>query len=71
MCRMCHNSSLDQTLTRSQFNIDTLDQLPRAEKDLAIQRLMMDDTDRHRMPPSRFHTLSDAERALVIQELMN
>jgi len=71
MCRMCHNSSLDQTLTRSQFNIDTLDQLPRAEKDLAIQRLMMDDTDRHRMPPSRFHSLSDAERALVIQELMN
>jgi hypothetical protein len=70
MCRMCHNSSLDQTLTRSQFNIDTLDQLPRAEKDLAIQRLMMDDSDRHRMPPSRFHTLSDPERDLVIQELM-
>ena len=70
MCRTCHNSSLDQTLTRSQFNIDTLDQLPRAEKDLAIGRLMMDDTDRHRMPPSRFHSLSDAERDLVIQELM-
>jgi hypothetical protein len=69
MCRMCHNSQLDQTLTRSQFNIDTLDQLPRAEKDLAIARLMMPDADAHKMPPVRFHSLSDAERDLAIQEL--
>ena len=70
MCRTCHNSSLDQTLTRAQFDIDTLGQMSRAEKDLAIERLMMPEADAHHMPPVRFHELSDAERDLAIQELM-
>lgn len=69
MCRMCHNSKLDQTVSRAMFDIDRLDTLSRAEKDLAIQRLMLPATDRKHMPPARFHVLSDAERDLVIQEL--
>jgi hypothetical protein len=69
MCRMCHNSSLDQTISRSMFNIDTLGQLPRAEKDAAIARLMLPPTDIHHMPPARFHELSQGERDLVVQEL--
>ena len=61
--------NLDQTITRARFNVDTLDQLDPSEKQLAIQRLMLPDTDAHHMPPVRFHTLSDAERQLVIDEL--
>lgn len=69
MCRMCHNSQLDQTISRAKFNIDTLGQLPRAEKDLAIARLQLPTSDAHAMPPTRFHVLSDAERQLAITEL--
>jgi hypothetical protein len=70
MCRMCHNSSLDQSQTRALFDIDKLATLPRAEKDAAIARLMLPDADAHHMPPTRFHELSTAERDAVIAELM-
>jgi hypothetical protein len=69
MCRMCHNGSLDQTQSRASFNIDTLDALSREEKDLAIARLQLPDTDVHHMPPVRFHTLSAGERDAAITEL--
>jgi hypothetical protein len=69
MCRMCHNAQLDQSISRAYFSVDTLDQLPRAEKDAAIARLMLPVTDAHHMPPVRFHELSQAERDLAIQEL--
>jgi hypothetical protein len=69
MCRMCHNTQLDQTISRAAFDIDRLDTLTRAEKDEAIKRLRLPTSDRHHMPPTRFHELSDAERDLVIQEL--
>jgi len=67
MCRMCHNSQLDQTLSRSYFNVDTLGQLSAYEKGIAVQRLMK--TDYQQMPPARFHELSDAERAAAIAAL--
>jgi hypothetical protein len=70
MCRMCHNSQLDQTITRAAFNIDTLATLPRDEKDLAIQRLQLPDGDVHQMPPARFHTLAQADRNAAIAVLM-
>jgi hypothetical protein len=70
MCQMCHNSRLDQALSRARFNVEQLAQLPRAEKDLAIQRLQLPAGDRHAMPPARFHELSGAERQLAIDELM-
>jgi hypothetical protein len=69
MCQMCHNARLDQTLSRARFNIEQLDQMTRAEKDLAIQRLQLPTASRHAMPPARFHELSDAERQLAIDEL--
>jgi hypothetical protein len=69
MCRMCHNSSLDQTVSRAGFDIDRLDTLSRQKKDEAIARLQLPERDRRHMPPARFHVLSDAERALVIAEL--
>jgi hypothetical protein len=69
MCGRCHNSRLDQSLTRARFNVETLDTLSRAEKDSAIERLRLPDNHRSKMPPVRFHTLSAAERDLVIEEL--
>lgn len=69
MCQHCHNSSLDQSLSRAGFNVEELDSLPQSTKDLAIQRLQRDDDDIRKMPPARFHTLSDAEIALVINTL--
>jgi hypothetical protein len=70
MCQMCHNSRLDQAQSRALFNVEQLAQLSRAEKDLAITRLQLPATDRHAMPPVRFHELSATERQLAIDELM-
>jgi hypothetical protein len=70
ICRHCHNSELDQTISRARFNVDLLDSMPRSTKDRAIERLLRPADDRRRMPPVRFHDLTDAERDLVIQELM-
>ena len=69
MCRMCHNGLLDQTITRARFDMSQLSSMSRGEKDEAIRRLMLPETDAKHMPPARFHTLSDAERDLAIQEL--
>jgi hypothetical protein len=38
-------------------------------KDRAIARLLLEDDDIHKMPPSRFYTLSEAERDLLIEQL--
>jgi hypothetical protein len=70
MCQMCHNSRLDPSISRARVNVEQLAQLPRGEKDLAIQRLQLPPGDRHAMPPARFHELSAAERQLAIDELM-
>ena len=69
MCTMCHNSKLDQTLTRAKFNVANYAAMSRLEKDEAIHRIQLADGDAKKMPPARFHVLSDAERDLVIQEL--
>jgi len=69
MCSQCHNSRLDQTLTRARFNVMALDAMSREERDTAIGRLQLADSDPAKMPPPRFRSLSDAERALVIAEL--
>jgi hypothetical protein len=71
ICQTCHNSRLDQTISRANFNVENLAQMSRAEKNLAISRLQLPTDDRHAMPPARFHELSDAERALVIATLSN
>jgi cytochrome c553 len=67
-CAQCHNSRLDQTITRARFNVD-LSTMDRAEKDLAIQRLKLTKHDPKRMPPERFRTLTDAEIQSLIELL--
>ncbi len=69
MCRHCHNSSLDPSISRANFNVDELDALPDWTKDEAIRRLQLPEDDIERMPPQRFHTLSPAEIDLVIEAL--
>jgi hypothetical protein len=71
MCTQCHNSRLDQTLTRARFNAEQLDQMPRAEKDKAISRLGADPSAAELMPPALFRTITSAERQLMIDELKN
>jgi hypothetical protein len=69
MCQMCHNDKLDQTISRARFDVVNLATLSRAAKDEAIRRVRLPASDVKHMPPVRFHTLSDAERDLVVQEL--
>lgn len=69
MCQHCHNSRLDQSLSRANFNVEDLATLPPSEKQEAIRRLQLDPADIKKMPPRRFHTLSQAEIDLAIQAL--
>jgi hypothetical protein len=67
-CAQCHNDRLDQTVSRSRFNVD-LGRLARAEKAAAIARLQLPATDVHAMPPRRVRTLSDQARTRLIELL--
>ncbi len=58
MCAQCHNSRLDQTLSRARFDVTHLDAMSRAEKDIAIDRLQRPANDRFRMPPHFMRDLS-------------
>ncbi len=70
-CQQCHNARLDPTLSRDNFLVDQLDQMSRAEKDLAITRIQMSTDTSLTMPPPLFRTLGDRERQLMITELQN
>jgi hypothetical protein len=66
---MCHNSELDQTITRADFNVDELATLPRSELDTAIARLMLPADDIRKMPPESLHELSSQQQAAAISVL--
>ena len=68
-CQECHNTRLDPTISRDKFLVDALEQMPRAEKDLAIERINTSIDTRLTMPPPLFRTLSADERQLMIDEL--
>jgi hypothetical protein len=67
-CAQCHNERLDQTLSRARFRAD-LQGMDRAEKDLAIARLMLPPTDANAMPPALLHVLTDEARTRAIDSL--
>ena len=69
MCARCHNDSLDQTITRSNFNAMALTTLSEEDKDLIADRLDRDHTDAKLMPPSRFATMPDWAKDRVLQWL--
>ncbi len=68
-CQQCHHARLDPTVTRDRFLVDQLDQMSRAEKDLAIERIQTPLATRLTMPPPLFRLPNDADRAAMIAEL--
>jgi hypothetical protein len=67
-CSQCHNSSLDQSLTRARFRPD-LAAMSREEKDVAIARMMLPPSDPLAMPPLRLRVMTRAARQLAIDAL--
>jgi cytochrome c553 len=59
-CAQCHNSKLNQTISRAKFDIN-LSKMDREEKDKAIERLRLGDHDVKKMPPVRFRVLTEDE----------
>jgi hypothetical protein len=69
MCGHCHNPSLDQSISRANFDVTKLDSMDRSVKDRAIKRLTLPKDAFRRMPPTRFRELSADEIELVTAEL--
>ncbi|MGZ3442237.1 MAG: hypothetical protein ACXVDD_22110, partial [Polyangia bacterium] len=69
MCQRCHNSTLDQTISRAAFNVENLAAMSRAQKDNAIARLTAPASAPTLMPPARFGSLSSQELATVVDLL--
>lgn len=60
-CAQCHNERLDQSLSRARFDPKRLDDLSEADRELAIERLLLPVEDRLHMPPHLFRDLSPEE----------
>jgi mono/diheme cytochrome c family protein len=58
-CAQCHNSRLDQSISRAKFDVTQLDTMSDAEKAVAIARMKLPANDRLHMPPALFRTLPD------------
>lgn len=69
MCGSCHNSRLDQTVTRARFDVTKLETMDKGEKEKAIERMMLPPERLAHMPPARFRSLSAAEITLAVEEL--
>jgi mono/diheme cytochrome c family protein len=67
-CSQCHNSRLDQGLSRARFRADLVG-MTRAEKDLAIARLKLPEGSPLAMPPARMRLLSEESRYRAIEAL--
>lgn len=67
-CSQCHNSSLDQSLSRARFNVD-LTKMSAEEIEIAVERIMLPENDPSRMPPSRFRDLTEVQKADLILHL--
>jgi hypothetical protein len=69
MCQQCHNSHLDQSLSRAHFDVEMLESMAPMEKMKAVSRMMKDDTVRQKMPPALFRTITDDERQRMIDAI--
>jgi len=67
-CSMCHNTRLDQSLSRARFRPDLVG-MSRAEKERAIFRMRLPEEDARHMPPTRLRFLSAEARARAIAAL--
>ena len=67
-CSQCHNERLNQDLSRARFRADLKD-LSAAEKEHAIERMLLPPNDAHAMPPARLRVLSKEARERAIDAL--
>jgi hypothetical protein len=69
MCQRCHNSTLDQTISRANFNVESFSAMSRGQKDQAIARITQAANSPLLMPPARFGSLSPQELMTVVDFL--
>jgi len=69
MCQRCHNSSLDQTISRANFNVENFAAMSRGQKDAAIARLTASASSPLLMPPARFGSLRPQDVQTVVDFL--
>lgn len=67
-CAQCHNARLDQSLSRARFRAD-LEGMSRAEKDVAIARILLPPENPLAMPPAQLRTLTSEARERAIEVL--
>ena len=67
-CSMCHNEKLDQTVSRSRFDVD-LHMLDREMKERAIARIHLPPNNPGAMPPPLVRQLSDEARERLVELL--
>lgn len=71
MCQRCHNSELDQTISRARFDVERFASMSRGERDQAIARLTAPASSPTLMPPARFGSLSPQDLQTVVDFLKN
>jgi mono/diheme cytochrome c family protein len=71
MCQRCHNSELDQSISRARFDVERFASMSRGEKDQAIARLTASASSPTLMPPARFGSLSPRDLQTVVDFLRN
>ncbi|HEX9296566.1 MAG TPA: c-type cytochrome [Polyangiaceae bacterium] len=70
MCSRCHDGRGNPAVGRSRFNVQKLDQMTRAQKDLALARLQEPARSAAKMPPWRSGRMTDEAMQAAIAELM-
>lgn len=68
-CSQCHNSRLDQALTRARFDATRLNEMSAEVKALAKARMSLPTTDIRHMPPVMFRSLSQSALERALDEL--
>ncbi len=69
MCVQCHNSRLDQNISRARFNIENLDTMTAAQKQAAIARMQLPASQLGHMPPAFMRSIPDDQLQVAIQAL--
>ena len=67
-CSQCHNDRLNQNISRAKFKIHVAT-MPCSERQKAITRLALPDSDVRKMPPPRFKSLTQDEISRVTEVL--
>jgi len=68
-CGQCHNSRLDQNISRANFNVEFVDQMPASERSIAIGRILSAPSDPHIMPPTQFRSLTVFQKQTLVSYL--